>query len=519
MTGRTKVMLALSLLLSIGALVAMSLVVLEQEAARAKAHVQAQTEETMRLALWRLDAEMSTLLTTEQTRPWSDYVNDDIGESDRSDTIAAWFLWRKGSFSVLSGSPGSVNQPLKERLVASFDAAPSPVQVAAAKTAAAPVMRQAFLNDNAYDARVRNYNSSLNIAGTVSRRNAIQTGASVGLLKPRWVGKDLVLTREVTVDGELIVEGVLFNWTKLESQLAENISELLSSPSFKTADDTSPAGRRLASLPLIVDGRPRNAEAFTSTARTSLAFGWISMLFALGLAAVMVRGIVKLSERRAAFVSAVTHELRTPLTTMQMYTEMLAAGMVSDEEKRQHYQSTVHDETKRLGHLVENVLAYARIERRPGKSELGEHSVASLLDRAAQNWRHRAATVSDTTISVEMTDATLVVKADPEAVTRILFNLVDNALKYGGSNVRVWAVESGRRVTISVTDTGPGVSKELQRRLFRPFEKSADQAANSAPGVGLGLALSRELAREMGGDLRYLDSDMGATFELTLRAA
>ncbi len=69
-----------------------------------------------------------------------------------------------------------------------------------------------------------------------------------------------------------------------------------------------------------------------------------------------------LSERRRIFVSAVTHELRTPLTTFRLYTDMLADGMVSGEEKRRSYLERLRGEAQRLSHLVENVLFYARLE-------------------------------------------------------------------------------------------------------------------------------------------------------------
>jgi signal transduction histidine kinase len=107
------------------------------------------------------------------------------------------------------------------------------------------------------------------------------------------------------------------------------------------------------------------------------------------------------------------------------------------------------------------------------------------------------------------------------AVEQILFNLVDNACKYAAEatdktvQLRVDALHDS--VAFQVADHGPGIAPDQQRRLFRPFSKSAQQAAHSAPGVGLGLALSRRLARRMGGDLRYEPTDThGACFVLTL---
>lgn len=112
--------------------------------------------------------------------------------------------------------------------------------------------------------------------------------------------------------------------------------------------------------------------------------------------------------------------------------------------------------------------------------------------------------------------------ADPGAVEQILFNLVDNACKYGVGGTRRIEIncELDGKARISVRDFGPGISRTEAARLFQPFRKSAQQAANSAPGVGLGLALSRRLARAMGGELA-LDAHVrdGCRFTLTLPAA
>jgi signal transduction histidine kinase len=112
--------------------------------------------------------------------------------------------------------------------------------------------------------------------------------------------------------------------------------------------------------------------------------------------------------------------------------------------------------------------------------------------------------------------------ADAGAVEQILFNLVDNACKYAASasdrRIQVDAVASGREVVVTVADHGPGIAPADRAALFRPFGRSAAQAAGNAPGVGLGLALCRRLARAMRGDL-VLASGPGATFRLHLRAA
>jgi len=113
------------------------------------------------------------------------------------------------------------------------------------------------------------------------------------------------------------------------------------------------------------------------------------------------------------------------------------------------------------------------------------------------------------------------VRLDLSVVDQILSNLVDNAVKYAGSasdrRIHLDVVPAGRWLMITVSDHGPGLPPSMIHRLFRPFSKSAHDAAQSAPGVGLGLALSRRLARALGGDLRiHANSPQGASFALAI---
>ena len=120
------------------------------------------------------------------------------------------------------------------------------------------------------------------------------------------------------------------------------------------------------------------------------------------------------------------------------------------------------------------------------------------------------------------------IKVDLTAVEQILFNLVDNACKYArpaDDEPRIIHIEAearetgtGRMAMLRVRDHGRGISKREERRLFRPFEKSATDAAHSAPGVGLGLALCRKLARALGGELHLCRESAGGCFVLTLPA-
>jgi signal transduction histidine kinase len=238
---------------------------------------------------------------------------------------------------------------------------------------------------------------------------------------------------------------------------------------------------------------------------------WAGVVLVAGAVAMLLAGTVALSERRAAFVSAVTHELRTPLTTFHMYTEMLAEGMVADPAQQRTYLATLRSEAARLTHLVENVLAYARLERGRSPGKLVATSVAELLQRSRERLADRARQAEmELLVDAAATDLAAEVLANPSAVDQILFNLVDNACKYAASaadrRVHLSVEVLPRRVKLRVRDHGPGIARAAAWRLFRSFTKSAREAAESAPGVGLGLALSRRLARAQRG---RLDCDFG----------
>jgi signal transduction histidine kinase len=244
-----------------------------------------------------------------------------------------------------------------------------------------------------------------------------------------------------------------------------------------------------------------------------------------GAVAVLLIGSLRQRRRRADFVSAIAQEMRTPLTTFRLYTDILAEGMVAPAEQHD-YLDTLRAEADRLEHLVENVLAYSRLERRP-EPRLEPVPLADLLgelwDRLGGHAVRAGMALAVDLPFPELAEERVLV--DRNAVERILLNLMDNACKYatGGTDARleVRALRRGRHLVLRFQDNGPGIASGERRRLFRPFHKSAARAAGGVPGVGLGLPLSRRLARSMGGDLRLVDSGPrgGAAFELSLRRA
>ncbi len=348
-----------------------------------------------------------------------------------------------------------------------------------------------------------------------------------GGMKPLWIDDELYLVRVVRVNGQIVLQGCWLQWPAVRQWLLGLCTDLLPEAQLLATDpgdlhDPAMPGRQLAALPVRLDaGDLAPLESSLGNARLhaylGLAIGGI-VLATLSMA-LLLWGAVTLSERRGRFVSAVTHELRTPLTTFRMYTEMLAGGMVEEEGKRQRYLETLHGESRRLVHLVENVLAYARLERGSLASRRVAISANTLLERIEAPLAQRVEQAGMTLVmEAEFSDAQL--RVDPGAVEQILFNLVDNACKYARTadddRIHVNLTCDGRQVCFHVVDHGPGILRKERHRIFQPFTKSVQEAAQSAPGVGLGLGLSRRLARAMGGAL-YLSTEAGAGACFVLR--
>ncbi len=357
---------------------------------------------------------------------------------------------------------------------------------------------------------------------------------NVGGMQPLWLNDHLFLARRVAVYERSFVQACWFDWEKLERSLLDQVSDLLPNARLTPAVMRSSSGdvdaaRRLAVVPAAVVANTVDvplAECLT-TVGGPLALAWGCVLVFAVAVALLLRSAVSLSERRGAFVSAVTHELRTPLTTFRMYSEMLAEDMVADDSARQRYLQTLNREAGRLGHMVENVLAYARLENRDVTSDAEVISVECVLERAGARLRDRAQQGGfELTIDASGvgTPAEARLRVNVSVVEQILLNLIDNACKYArprardeAQRIQLAVSATTAHVSFRVRDFGPGVAADVAKRLFQPFSKSARQAAVSAPGIGLGLALSRRLARSMGGDLDTVDvgsGESGACFEL-----
>ncbi|MGB6220583.1 sensor histidine kinase [Haloferula sp.] len=365
---------------------------------------------------------------------------------------------------------------------------------------------------------------------TVGKSGLVQQLASpmeppltaAGMFQPAWIGGEAFLIRSMVAEGGGVgaMEGAWLDTSAFRRMLTDEVVDLLPTAEVKATEPGVADALALASFPIkLVPGEEAVASAgLRGPLVSSLMAGWVAAGAALLAGAALVHAVMKLSERRASFVSAVTHELRTPLTTFRLYSEMLDSGAVSNEKKRSGYYKTLRREADRLSHMVENVLAFSRIEKGSARSAVNCHSLEELLDGMRERFEDRLAGAG-MVLKIDRGDD-LSIRGDAAAVEHILFNLIDNAAKYAISSksneVLLKAAGVGDRVEIGVCDQGNGIPEDDRKTIFRAFHKSAQEAAESKPGVGLGLALSSRLAKQMGGSLSYRGGRPGACFVLSL---
>jgi signal transduction histidine kinase len=559
---------AVCVLAAAGAMAWLTRQAVEADRARRAAHAEAEQEQRVSLAVWRMDTELAPIIAAEVVRPTSayqplplpikapEYVKLQFEARDKvtwdSPQVARWSNYR-GELSELQAdvdydrlllelpdtpsalaATGETNPylPLIKKSLEKSDLPPffrnslndylaqqdnekEPTRGQASPSSkAADFQQRGRRYQSAAEQNLQNYqyNQSANAVKESTDKQSSserkQIDERIGVSRPVWFGNNLVLARRVENAGQTKIQGCLLDWSPLKARLLSQAADLLPKADLvpADADDGGDPSRMLAGLPVRLVVEESVAEASIGpTLRWALWMGWGAVAVAVGAAAALLHGVMTLSERRAAFVSSVTHELRTPLTTFRMYAEMLARGMVPDATRRQEYFETLQRESERLTLLVENVLAYSRLERGHAPRAQDHVTLAALLDRIGPRLKQRAAQAGmGCDVQLDETVATESFTTDAAVVEQILFNLVDNAAKYARNaadrRIHVEAKRDRHFMKLSVRDHGPGIGKGATERS-QPFEKSAQESAESAPGVGLGLALCRRLARQLGGRL------------------
>jgi PAS domain S-box-containing protein len=217
----------------------------------------------------------------------------------------------------------------------------------------------------------------------------------------------------------------------------------------------------------------------------------------------------ELDQLKSRFVSNVSHELRTPLAVIKLYATLARKGR---PEKQSHYLQTIEQETHRLETMVENILDLTRMDRHALRISpewlAAEEIIAQVMQVYEETAQNRGVELKN-----RVRDCLPPLWADKNHLIQMLTNLVDNALKYTPRGGQVWVAareigsDSRRILEIAVGDTGAGIPKDEQEKVFDRFYRGSNNTPGST-GTGLGLAIVQELVLQHGGKVT-LKSEVG----------
>ncbi len=261
---------------------------------------------------------------------------------------------------------------------------------------------------------------------------------------------------------------------------------------------------------------------------SSIKFMIPSMIFTLILLIVFLYTIIiafkqkRLTEMKNDFINNMTHEFKTPISSIS-----LAAQMLNDDSVRkspammQHISTVINDETKRLRFQVEKVLQMSMFDRQKATLRLQEIDANKAIANIVSTFKLKVESYSGH-IETDLEAMNALVEVDEMHFTNVIFNLLDNAVKYRREDIplqlKVSSADiSNNRLEIRISDNGIGIKREDLKKIFEKFYRVSTGNRHDVKGFGLGLAYVHKMVRELGGDIR-VESEFGSgsTFIITL---
>lgn len=222
---------------------------------------------------------------------------------------------------------------------------------------------------------------------------------------------------------------------------------------------------------------------------------------------------------RRDLIAAISHDLRTPLASLQVLAEAIEDGMV-DEQTHHRYLEQMSINIRSLGNLIEDLFELSRLEagdiqwsmQQVRLDELVEETVEAVVVQAEQK---RVEVVA------HVPDGLAPARANPEKLQRVLFNLIQNAIRHtpADGSVTVAASVNGGTIEVEVADTGEGIGVDDRERVFEPFFRGGSEGPRTRKGAGLGLTICRAIVEAHGGEIWLAESDAGTRIRFTLPRA
>lgn len=242
-------------------------------------------------------------------------------------------------------------------------------------------------------------------------------------------------------------------------------------------------------------------------------------LILIGVALYLILSIkeVRLTQRQANFIDAVTHELKSPIASLKLYLQTMDMWEVDAEQQREFHRFMLED-VQRLDGLIDDLLEAAKLDHRQREEPTEDIDPVALLQTCLESLQRRYEFGPD---AIRIDAAPCVIRGRQHDLEMILVNLLDNAAKYGGEprQLLVQVLTRGKnRILLRISDNGAGIPSEMRRQIFNRFVRGGSELERRTKGTGLGLYLVRELVGRMKGRITVQGRGPlgGATFELDL---
>jgi len=267
---------------------------------------------------------------------------------------------------------------------------------------------------------------------------------------------------------------------------------------------------------------PRLIKTFLLSRRGLYSFVFLLiagiLVFGLVLTLRSVSHELELARMKSDFVSTVSHEFKSPLTSIRQLAEMLQAGRVPSEERRQKYYDVLLEQSERLALLTDNILSLAKIEEGRAEFAFEPTDISALLTEVVTSIQDRVRHESFD-IRLDVTGTLPLLAVDKAALSQAVTNLVDNAIKYSGGSksIAVSAVPEDQVLAITVQDFGIGIKKEDIDKVFERFFRGGDELTRTVKGSGLGLTLVKEIVEAHRGKVQVeSEPGKGSVFSIRL---
>ena len=221
--------------------------------------------------------------------------------------------------------------------------------------------------------------------------------------------------------------------------------------------------------------------------------------------------IMKNARMRQDFTANVSHELKTPLTSISGYSELIETGMATDQDV-ERFAREIHKNSERLLTLINDIIRLSELDVTDQEVAVSQVDLYTVADNCVNMLQVNA---ENHQVSIELVGTRCIVLANREMMEELVYNLCDNAIRYNnpGGSVRVWVTQNEQESVLKVKDTGIGISKEHQERIFERFYRVDKSRSKSTGGTGLGLAIVKHIVAQSNAKME-LKSELGQGTEI-----